>query len=305
MTSVTSSSTVYVRQCTCDELPVIIDALDQEFVFNKHRSLSLSKRFPHTLSADNIDRVLVAVADGVICGSLSIRMFEWVSQKRLWPAAMIGMVWVDARHRNKGIGCSLLSSAAQLLREANVVFGVLWTGAPAFYQRAGWFLSDRGVFGKVTKCPTLERIAAVSCRPLASEDAARLESLRTSSHAVRLARKAIDYRTVPIPAADVLCFSAANSRGDGFALVGDEDGIGYLYEMNGPSCLWGTIMAAITEGFPRLFVNGCSDDPFAEWLAENELVVWQPQNMTMWHHVSADVEKDSIRGWHIPYFDRI
>ena len=296
---------IHIRHSSRQELPVVIDRLDQEFVFNKRRSLSLSKRFPHTLSVDNIDRVLVAATDGVICGALSIRMFEWVVEQQVWPAAMIGMVWVDSQHRGKGIGSSLLCLAAQLLRENNVAFGVLWTGNPAFYERAGWFSSDRGLFGEVAPPPTSPRIAAVSCRPLASEDVASLERLRSSWLAMRVVRHSLDYCTVPMPAVDVLCFSASSDDGEGFALVGEEGGIAYFYEMIAPPCLWGTIWSGVTERFSRVFVNGHSDDPFAQWLAENRLVGWRPQHKTMWLRVSGRIEERSIRAWHIPYYDWI
>lgn len=297
---------IRIRHSRPQELSTVIDRLDQEFVVNRRRSLSLRERFPHSLSLDNIERVLVAATDEAIWGALSIRMFEWVVEDHSWPAAMVGMVWVDSLQRGKGIGSILLCSAMQLLRDSNVAFGVLWTGNPAFYERAGWFLSDRGVFGQVSARPTSPRIATVSCRPLASEDVASLERQRACSLGMRVVRYAIDYRTIPIPATQVLCFSVDSDHGEGFALVGQQDDeIGYLYEMIAPPCLWGTLLAAVTERYPRLFVNGHSNDPFAQWLADNRLVGWRPQQKTMWLRISNRIDERSIGAWHIPYYDWI
>jgi GNAT superfamily N-acetyltransferase len=295
-----------IRECKPNELPPVIERLDQEFVFGKLRSLSLSKRFPNTLFTDNIPNIRVAVLDGVICGALSIRMFDWVVEKHTWRGAMVGMVWVDSQHRGKGIGSNLLSSATRFLHETDVDFGVLWTGTPAFYERAGWFLSDCGLFGELANHPPSPCIDAVSCRPLVSVDGAWLERLRSNSLPMRVIRNALDYRTIPIPAVQVLCFSAqSKDSSEGFALVGEQDGIGYFYEMIAPPSLWGIIWTAVTERFGRLFVNGHSDDPFAQWLTESRLVLWRPQNKTMWFRVSGRIEGLCLDAWHIPYFDWI
>jgi predicted N-acetyltransferase YhbS len=295
-----------IRECKPSELTTVIERLDQEFVFSKQRSVSLSKRFPNTLSVAKIKQIRVAVSDGVICGALSIRMFEWVIKRQVWHGAMVGMVWVESQHRGEGIGSKLLSSARQFLHESDVDFGILWTGAPTFYERAGWFLSDLGLFGEVAKCSTSPRIATVSCQRVVSADAAWLERLRGNSLPMRVVRNALDYWTVPIPAVDVFCFSAtSDNAAEGFALVGEQDGIGYLYEMIAPPSLWRIIWSAVAERFDRLFANGQSDDPFAQWLAENRLVEWQPQHKAMWLRVSGRVDNRAISSWHIPYYDWI
>ena len=295
-----------IRECKPNELPAIIERLDQEFIFHKQRSLSLNKRFPNTLSVDNIENIRLAVSDEVLCGAYVIRMFDWVVERRAWHGAMVGMVWIDSQFRGKGIGSKLLSSATQFLHEKNVDFGVLWTGSPTFYERAGWFSNDCGVFGEVANRPTFPNIDTGSCRPLISADATWLERLRSSSLPMRVARNAIDYCTVPIPATYVLCFSAQSNDGsEGFALVGEQNGTGYFYEMVAPPSLWGIIWSYVTERFGRLFVNGHSDDPFAQWLAEEKLVAWRPQNKTMWLRISGRIDDFLIGAWHIPYFDWI
>ena len=296
------SSPIHIRTPERDELPGIIRQLDQEFVYTKRRSMSLTRRFPHALSADKIDRIRVAVADGVLCGALVTRTFEWAVGREIWLGAMIGMVWVDSQYRGMGIGSDLLRSTTQFLRDTGVAFGVLWTGSSAFYERAGWFLSDRSLLGDAAPHPILSRIAEVSCRPLGPEDVAPLECLRSSTLKSRVVRKTVDYCAVPIPAEKVLCFSA---DGKGFALVGERDGTGFLYEMIGPSYTWEVLWFAVTASFEKLLINGHSDDPFSRWLAENKLVAWRPQQKAMWLQVSDCLERSLISTWHIPYYDWI
>jgi predicted N-acetyltransferase YhbS len=298
---------IQVRECRPNELPTVIEQLDQEFIVSKKRSLSLSRRFPNTLSASNVKQIRVAVLDGVILGALSLRMFDWIANGRLWHGAMVGMVWVDSKHRGMGVGSALLSSAKQAMQEADVDFGVLWTGTPAFYERTGWFVSDQGLFGTTTTGPTSAfKDAVVSRVPVVSADSAWLERMRANALPTRVIRNSIDYCTIPIPAVDVLCFYVRrNSADEGFALTGEQDGIGYLYELIAPPSLWDPLRSAAAGYFKRLFVNGRAGDSFAQWLAKNKLVKWHPQNKAMWLRVSERLDERKIGTWHIPYYDWI
>jgi hypothetical protein len=249
----------------------------------------------------------VAALDGVIQGVLILRMFEWLANQELWHGAMIGMVYIDPEHRGAGLGSRLLSSARHVMEEAGVDFGVLWTGNRAFYEHSGWFSSDRGVFGRATPCSTFACTdTLVSRLPAASADSFWIERLRAHALPMRVKRNSIDYCTVPIPAVDVTCFYVAGNRsGEGFALVGESNGVGYLYELTAPPPLWGPLWSAISEHFSRLCVNGLPCDSFAQWLDRNGLIEWAPQNKTMWLRVSDRLQESSVRTWHIPYYDWI
>jgi predicted N-acetyltransferase YhbS len=295
-----------IRECRRKELGALIERLDEEFVFGRGRTVSLRRRFPNTLSVENIDHILVALVDGRLCGALAMRSFEWVVGSDGWRGAMVGMVWVDEQQRGKRIGSSLLSSAKQHACERHVDFGVLWTGAPAFYERAGWTRNDRGVFGEVLSRPRRSVVDGVLCRPLASVDVAWLESQRSRLLQMRVIRSALDYRTVPIPVVKVWCFSVQNVDGcEGFALVGEDNGVGYCFEVVAVPRLWDTIWAAITTRFDRMFVNGYLGDPFTEWLGENGLVRWRRQDKAMWFREADHSEGGVGNLWHIPYFDWI
>jgi hypothetical protein len=294
------------RACKIDELSFLLEQLDQEFIFSKKRCLSLSKRFPNTLSEENIEHMRVAMSDGVMCGAYVIRLFNWVTGEHSWHGAMVGMVWVDQLLRGKGIGAQLMVSATRFLHEKEVDFGVLWTGRHAFYERAGWVLSDRSLFGEVVKNTDQEYIGAVACRHLTSIDPSWLEDLRCRRSVCRVMRSTLDYCTVPIPADRVFCFSAkADDGSEGFALVGEQGSTGYLYEMVASPVLWAPIWTSVVGHFVRLFVNGYLGDPFSQWLGEKGYVVWHPQNKTMWFNVSARINNSTLNNWHISYFDWI
>jgi predicted N-acetyltransferase YhbS len=296
-----------IRPCGTNELSAVIERLDQEFVFGKTRSLSLSTRFPNALSLENIEQIRVASLSGQICGACVIKIFEWAEEKRIWQGAMIGMVWVDPRLRGRAIGTTLIKDAMRFLREKKVDFGVLWTGTQMFYERAGWFPHDQGIFGQMTKRLAAPPVAGkVVCRAISSADAVWLEALRSQHDQRRVLRTEIDYRKVPIPAAGVLCFSAqADDGSEGFALVGEQDHTGYLYEMVGSSVLWEVIWSAVNVQFDIVYVNGRSDDPFAQWLSDHGYVSWQSQHKAMWFIASTCIEPAVIEKWHIPFFDWI
>lgn len=298
------SANFEIRQCKPDELPAVIVQLDHEFIFNKQRSLSLCKRYPHTLSCENIENIRLAVSNNTICGAHTIRIFDWLADNNSWRGAMIGMVWVDIQERHKGIAATLLSSTEDFLKKKKIDFGVLWTGTPTLYEGVGWFLKDCGLFGKAMRHSDLNCEANISLMPLVSVDVDYLEYLRSKFHSMRVKRSALDYQTTPIPAEQVLCFKAQdNKTNEGFALVGAHGKTGYVYEVVAPQSLWETIWTAINESFNYLFVNGHYGDTFSHWLTQQGFVKWEQQNKTMWLFLSQRMNKRFLDSWHIPYFD--
>jgi hypothetical protein len=297
---------IVVRPCEPNELSAALGRLDQEFVSQKQRSLSLGRRFPNTISLENIGHIHVAVSGARMCGAYAVRMFDWIVYHHEWRGAMIGLVWVDPLQRGQGIGQQLMMRASQSLREQAVDFGVLWTGRPSLYERSGWISHDRGLLGEATKCRVAPCTRTVNRQDVTAVETTWLETIRSRFHPLRVRRTPLDYRTVPIPALQVSCFSAQHrDAGDGFALVGDVNGTGYFYEMAAPKVLWEVIWTAVAGHFDRLVVNGHLGDPFAQWLADGGQVEWQPQNKTMWLRVSRRSETVSTATWHIPYFDWI
>lgn len=295
-----------IRQCDPGEFAFIVEQLDQEFVFGKQRSLSLCQRFPHTLAPANLGQIQVAVLDGAIHAACAVRLFDWVAEECTWRGGMVGMVWVDAGCRGSGIGSQLMAATRRLLDARGLDFGVIWTGRPAFYERAGWVLSDRGLFGEATVSPALTHSPAVTCRILAAVAAAWLEALHSRGTSGRVVRSALDYRAVPIPASQVWCFCGRDEDGtEGYALVGQDGNTGYFYEMVAPHALWAPMWAAIRGRFGRLLVNGQLGDPFSQWLEQEGAVTWRHQSKSMWLPRSDRLDPALLGDWHVPYFDWI
>jgi len=293
---------ISVRPCEPSELPFVIESIDREFIFSKGRLLSLSRRFPNVISRRNIEQIHVAIFNRSICGALAIRIFDFAAEQRVYRGAMIGMVWVDPKYRGKGIGKKLMLAAERFLKEKCLDFGVLWTGTPAFYEQAGWVLNDISLFGEASGCLNTGSVVG---RSLASEDVAHLERVRSTWELQRVIRRPSDYQIIPLPAVEVNCFWASGKGREGYALAGEADGDGFLYEMVAPPGLWDILWSGLTGRFKRLFINGRAGDPFTQWLADRNYATLQSQNKTMWLRISQLAAAAPLDGWYIPYFDRI
>jgi predicted N-acetyltransferase YhbS len=296
---------ISVRPGEPAEFPFIVESIDREFIFSKGRSLSLSRRFPNVISDHNIEHILVAESNHSICGTVAIRLFDFATEQRVWRGAMIGVVWVDSQHRGKGIGRELMIAAERFLHVKSLDFGVLWTGIPTFYERSGWFLNDISLFGEASGCSLTLNKCSVICRSLALENVERLERVRSSLESQRVVRKPLDYQVVPLPAVEVNCFWASEKETEGYALAGEADGDGFLYEMVAPSESWDRLWCDLVRRFKRIFINEQTGTPFARWLADRKYSDLQPQNKTMWLRVSQSAAKAPLDTWYIPYFDRI
>lgn len=296
---------VSVQPCPSAQLPLVIAAVDQEFIFSKGRAISLGRRFPNVLSENNLEHILIAEYDGALCGATVIKVFDYACRQRTWRGAMVGMVWVDPRCRGLGVGRELMAEAERALHAEGLDFGVLWTGIPAFYERNGWFTGDISVFSEVKSLDPTENLSGVNCGNLAVGDWQRLEVARSSLAPPRVLRNPRDYQVIPVPAASVQCFSASAAGSEGYALVGEADGTGYLYEIVAPPSLWDPLWTAIGGRFRRLFVNGKAGDLLAEWMAKEKKVLWERQGKTMWLPLSRDAVRAPLATWYIPYFDRI
>jgi GNAT superfamily N-acetyltransferase len=287
-----------------DELSTVVAAFDQEFLTRKGRSLSLARRFPNALSSANRSNILVARCSDQVCGALAIRFFDWLVREQCLRGGMVGMVWVDASHRGKGVGSSLLRAARQHL-EVRADIGVLWTGTPTFYENAGWVSHDLGLLAEVgTQSATRQEVA--QGRSTLAFDPSYLETWRSRLFTSRVVRSAQDYRTVPLPAAEVICETLPGDHtASGVALIGKREATGFFYEMIAPSESWEPLWARVVSMYGTLVVNGISGDPFSEWLRERNLVTWTRSQKAMWLALSAKGKSLALEELAIPFFDWI
>lgn len=285
-----------IRLCTPAELPALVGLLDEEFIFSKRRSLSLARRFPAALHAQNCPNILVACRGDLVAASIVIKRFGWITPERNWRGAMIGLVYTRPAERGQGLASQLLRAAEEKLRADGTDFAVLWTAQPGFYRRLGWVSADCGVFGTYASAGG----AAAGCTVA---DAGAIEDLRLRGRGGYMARDSASYATLPPPVERLELL--ASPGGESYAIYGVQADCAYVYEFGGaPSgyaALWQDICVA-----PRtVYVNERRGSASQQWLAATAGIAWRDQALAMWLTlVNPDSERYYAR-WYIHYLDRI
>lgn len=285
-----------IRPCTPAELPALVGLLDEEFIFSKRRSLSLARRFPAALRAQNCPNILVACRGDQIAASIVIKRFGWITPERNWRGAMIGLVYTRPAERGQGLASQLLRAAERKLRADGTDFAVLWTAQPEFYRRLGWVSADCGIFGTYASAGG----AAAGCTPA---DAGAIEDLRSRVPGGHIAPDSASYGTLPPPAERVEL--RASPGGASYAIYGVHADRAYVYEFGGaPSgyaALWQDICVA-----PRtVYINERRGSASHQWLLRLPEISWRDQALAMWLPLADPDGERCYARWYIPYLDRI
>jgi len=295
-----------VRSAAPADLERLITLLDQAFIFDKNRTISLRRRFPTVFCRDNLNNLLLCFEGKEIVSALAMRRFDWRVDENLYHGAMIGAVYTHPEQRGKGLATRLLEAAAKRLRASGVDFGVLWTTQPSFYERLGWSVADCGVLGEMAfEAPAAQSPGEV-VRSLAENAAAPIEAIRQHLLNATTLRLPGDYRQLPPPADTVEAFLLNPGKENaGYALAGRTGDTVILYEMTGhPGCFPALWQAACYK-CRQIVANERENSPSHRWLTENTGLSWQPKSLAMWLPISMRMEIISTAQWYIPYFDRI
>ena len=297
---------VSVDRCRPEQLPRLLTSLDDEFVFAKGREVSLAERFPQVFCQTNLDNIYVASVEGSICAATAIKRFGWIVQGRIWQGAMIGMVYTRPEYRGQGLASLVMRTVQGDLSKAGVDFAVLWTTIPSFYQRLGWFLEDRGIFGEVELPQSPQCNNPIAPRALTDKDIRWLDSVHSKWVSERVVRSELDYRVVPLPASSVDTFMLDKTDEiQGYALVGRLRKTGYVYELVGHPATFDQVWCAITNCYGKVYVNDRQGSLSSEWLTERTRIVWRPQRLAVWLPLSREAKNASVGQWYVAYFDRI
>ncbi len=295
-----------VRSATPADLERLIFLLDQAFIFDKKRTISLQRRFPTVFCGGNLNNLILCLDGDEIISSLAMRRFDWLDDGKLYHGAMIGAVYTHPKQRGKGLASRLLEAAAERLRIAGMDFGVLWTTQPAFYERLGWSMADCGVLGEMEIDVPKTQVPCDVVRSPAENSAATIEAVRRRQMNATTLRQPGDYRQLPPPAdtVDALLLNLGKEN-TGYALAGRTGDTVILYEMGGHPGCFPALWQAASFKCRHVLVNERENSPSHRWLSENTLLRWQPKALAMWLPLSGKMETTPVAQWYIPYFDRI
>lgn len=283
----------------------MIPLLDEEFVFGKGRTISLSQRFPTVYCGDNLSNILLCTDGEAMLSALAMRPFDWCVDGEIFRGAMIGAVYTHPARRGEGLASRLLETAATRLRDEGVDFGVLWTVQQAFYASLGWEAADCGVFGEIEVGRfSPESSGGVTTLP-AEAGAPLLEGVRRRWLNAMTLRRPDDYRQLPLPAERVDVLWREDQGKSAYALLGSSGTTGFLYELAGHPDSYPALWREACRGRQRMFVNDRANSPSCRWLADHAGIRWQNKNLAMWLPLSGRVAMSRLGQWAIPYFDRI
>ncbi len=281
--------------CASPDCERALALLDEEFIYSRGRTLSLSVRFANVLSEAG-SRLLVIRNEGPAESALLLRPFEWITPDRVYRAAMIGLVWTHPEARGRGYAGALLAQAAESMRRDGIDFAVLWTTRPGVYGRAGWISADCGAFGRYP-CGGGEKKAPAEARALWPA----IHALREAQGGERVRRSLASYRTLLPPATE----HDAAIEGDAYALIGRAGSAAYIYEIGGSNAALAALWHRLGERYGELLVNVQRASAAHRWLAAIPEMTWKDPSLAMWLPLSRSIDPAFFSRWYIPYVDRI
>jgi len=295
-----------LRRLCPKEHGAVIARLDQEFVFKKQRRIGLLNRFPGMKFEEEPGGLWGGELDGHIRSAAAIKIREFRSSGKMFAAALVGWVWVEAESRGKGIGKQMLCQLDAHLKSSQLDFGVLWTGLPAFYETLGWFRSDIGLVAQLRVAGERSVPTGVECRNLREVEIGALEDLRWLHQESGIARSKRDYESIPIPAEEVSCYYImVGGRITSYALVGMMGTASYIYEVVGELGDVQRLYAAIECRGDQVFVNSYRQSLINPWLSRERAAQWNDHDRAMWRLLSPRLTRQDVAKWHIGYFDWI
>ena len=285
-----------IRPCAPAELPALVALLDQEFIFSRGRRISLARRLPSVVHADNCANILLACRGETIAACVVIKRFDWIAPERSWRAAMIGLVWTHADERGRGLATQLLRAAQARLHADGAAFAVLFTAQPAFYRRLGWIGADCGLYGSYAGAGG----DAARCTPV---DADAIEAMRARQSGAHLRRDRASYDILPLPSERLEMRSSIGSAA--YSIYGVQADCAYVYELGGEAsgraALWQDICAAAAT----IYINERRGSASAQWLSNIPGITWRDQALAMWLPLAEPACARHFGDWYIPYLDRI
>jgi len=297
------------RSATAAEMPALCAMLDREFISDRGRTISLSRRFPSTLGIGNVDNILLALVAGETAAALLSRPFSWQFQGKRYKGAMIGAVCTGAAYRGQGLATLLLGYAASRFQEQGIEFAVLWSTQHGFYEKSGWICLDHGMFGDSGERNHVgSALAEVEVRPLSPAEDSRLDAISARYMPGKVARSLADWEQLPVPAerVDALLWKR-DGKVAAYALAGRAGTTAFVYEMAGDEEGFSAIWRMLASSCARILVNDHPRHESCRWLSAHAGIAWENKRLAMWLPLSVELKAapQTFADWYISYFDRI
>ncbi|QLG43877.1 GNAT family N-acetyltransferase [Costertonia aggregata] len=132
---------IKILQATDEHIELIVPLFDSYRVFYKQKpDKEAAKMFLNERITKGESVIFLALFDDVPCGF--IQLYSTFSSVSLQPFYILNDLFVDANHRNKGIGAALLNSAKVHCENTNCKGLALETAidnpAQKLYEKLGW-----------------------------------------------------------------------------------------------------------------------------------------------------------------------
>lgn len=286
--------------------PAVLALLDEEFVYSKGRSISLSKRMPCAYAEQNAKNIYCAMSDHRLIGVVVTRRFETQVANEWITGYMIGGVVTRNEYRGQGVASQLLSHMENTIKDAS--FFILWTGIPGFYKRLGWRDGVCGVFGRFQspggeKEQTDQRIVSYLLTP---ENMKKIDKLRTQSKLAVL-RECNDDRcvTIPLPAekADILLAMNESNEPEAYAAIGIKADTVFIYELAGEFSAMHNILDHLRNTHATVFLN--ADEISRKSFPDMDVFDVKPGSSALIKSLSPALPTQIFEELYISYLDRI
>lgn len=290
-----------------EQIDQFVNLVDQEFIFSRGRKISLQRRFYGVFSKENSQNIYLAEEQGKIVAGTAVKSFEWITPEGQFKGAMIGAVCTHRDFRGQGLSSKILNFLEADLLKRDYDFLVLWTGIQDFYLRLGWEPKDSSLLAELTGItpPTQQsRVQVrVQVKTLEALDLKWISPLMSQHRFLHVKRSGDDLLKLPVPSEKVEVLSL--DRTSGYALLGTQGQMGFLYDVAGKPEFYQQVWSYVTTHFNKILVDSFEGDPFSLWLSEEHSVHFEKKNLTMWIPLTGRFKGAKFKTWYIPYFDRI
>ena len=126
------------RACRPDELPELLQLVNQVFRTNRGRPPDIGDTYRHIYAVDNLELVRLIRIDGAIRASVGLFPFELAAGPHTFDAFGLNCTTCHPDWRRRGLGALLMNDAVQLCEQRGLDLIHLDGGVPEWYRQLGY-----------------------------------------------------------------------------------------------------------------------------------------------------------------------